>query len=246
VRIGPFVALFLGGVMVALVFVLVIVRSFSGSPQPLAPYAGYTVPPRGKLLAIAKSEGLPTTDKTESPDTPTPTARPEPTPTPVSVRESRRPQREIAQRYWNGIIGSLALAGAAIGFSSEAVQQGDNVTAQRYLTQAEKFADLASQATLNGAPDGWDNISATLYSAANTYKKAIQECKDGFAQGDTEKIADAMDDASSVRTSIDSATHDARIWYQQNGGKWSDLQDYDTVEQSVSTGLKSIVNDSSD
>lgn len=201
--------------------------------------AGYTVPSRNELLAIAKTESPEPTDSPGPTDTPEPTAKPE------SLSESNRPQREVAQRYWSDVIGSLAMAGSAIGFAGKAIDQGDPVTAQQLLTQGEKFADAASQASLNGAPDGWDDISPNLYSAANSYKKAIGELKDALAQDDSEKTADALDDATSAGDSITQATHDARIWYEQNGGKWSDIEDYQTAERSMSASLQSLMDASS-
>lgn len=153
-----------------------------------------------------------------------------------------RTKREPAQTYWNGVIGYLALAGAAISFAGQAEQSGDAVSAQQFLTIAEKQADLASSASLQNTPDGWNDISSSLYNAADTYKKAIGEFKDGLGSGNSEQIASALDDAKSAGDTLTDATHDARVWYMNNGGKWSDIEDYQHVEKTAESTLKSLEN----
>lgn len=82
-------------------------------------------------------------------------------------------------------------------------------------------------------------------NAASTYKKAIGEIKGGLASGNSETVASALDDAKSAGDLMTDATHNARVWYEQNGGKWSDVEDYQTAEQSMASSLKSLVNSSS-
>ena len=157
-----------------------------------------------------------------------------------------RAKREVAQHYWSTTIGFMAMAGAAIGFAGESVQNGDAVSAQQLLSTAEKQADMAYQAASNDEPPGdeWTDIQSTLMNAASTYKKAIGELKDGLANGNSETVASALDDSKSAGDLMTDATHSARLWYEQNGGKWSDVEDYPTAEQSVSSSLKSLMNSS--
>lgn len=157
-----------------------------------------------------------------------------------------RAKREVAQHYWSTTIGFMAMAGAAIGFAGESVENGDAVSAQQLLSTAEKQADMAYQAASNDEPPGdtWTDIQSTLMNAASTYKKAIGELKDGLASGNSETVASALDDSKSAGDLMTDATHSARVWYEQNGGKWSDVEDYPTAEQSVSSSLKSLINSS--
>lgn len=163
-----------------------------------------------------------------------------------SSRADERARREVAQKYWSNTIGFMAMAGAAIQFAGESMQSGDSVSAQQFLTMAEKQADRAYDVASNDEPPGdtWTDIQSSLMQAASTYKKAIGEIKDGLANDNSETIASALDDAKSAGDLMTDATHNARVWYEQNGGKWSDVEDYQTAEQSVASNLKSLVNSS--
>jgi hypothetical protein len=94
-----------------------------------------------------------------------------------------RAKRHGAQAFWGPVIVNLGVAGAALNLAAQAAQSGDMVSAQQALSAAAKYADAASKASLNNAPDddAWQGIGSDLYSASNSYKKAIQEMRDGLA-----------------------------------------------------------------
>jgi hypothetical protein len=139
---------------------------------------------------------------------------------------------------------SLGVAGAALNLAAQAAQSGDMVSAQQALSAAEKYADAASKASLNAAPDddAWQGIGSDLYSASNSYKKAIQEMRDGLATNNSEQMADALDDTQSASGDLSQAAHDARVWYIQNGGKSSDIEDVAHAQRAALTLLKDLSN----
>ena len=77
-------------------------------------------------------------------------------------------------------------------------------------------------------------------NAAKTYKKAIGEFKDGLASDNSETLAQAADDAANAGNNLTNATHEVRVWCEQNGGKWSDIEDYQTAEGAAASTLKAL------
>jgi hypothetical protein len=146
-------------------------------------------------------------------------------------------RRQAAQEFWRPVIVNLGVAGAALDYAARQAQAGDAVGAQEALAAAEKRADIASQASLDDPPDGWDNIGSNLYSASNTYKKAIQEMRDGIGSSNSEQMANALDDTQEANNELTSATHEARVWYVQNGGKASDIEEGRDAERAAMTLL---------
>ena len=168
-----------------------------------------------------------------------------PTDAPVATsnpREDDRRQREAAQQYWNRTMGELALAGGTIEIAMKSEQAGDAVGAQQILSEAEKAADYAYAAASANTPDGdaWTDIQGALMNAAKTYKKAIGEFKDGLASDNSETLAQAADDAANAGNNLTNATHEVRVWCEQNGGKWSDIEDYQTAEGTAASTLKAL------
>lgn len=210
------VAALVGGMLFLVVLGVYASGTSNGGPTPSA-----------SSTAISQSTEMPE-------QTSEPTETPEPTP-------NNHDAREAAQEYWTRVMNEMALAGAAISAAGTEMQSGDSVSAQQLLSRAEDAADAASQATLDNPPDGdtWSTIGGELMDAANTYKTAIQEFKDGLANDDSEKLAGALDDASNAGDSLQEATHDAREWYIENGGQATDLEDYPTAEHDA----ESLLND---
>ena len=155
-----------------------------------------------------------------------------------------RAKRQEAQAFWGPVVVSLGVAGAALNLAAQAAQNGDMVSAQQALSAAEKYADAASKASLNNAPDddAWQGIGSDLYSSSNSYKKAIQEMRDGLATSNSEQMADALDDTQSANSDLSQATHDARVWYIRNGGKPSDIEDVAHAQRDALKLLKALSN----
>lgn len=147
--------------------------------------------------------------------------------------EDLRAKREVAQKYWSGALTELAFAGAAIAIAAKDEENGDTVSAQQILTLAEQRAGAAYDKASNDEPpgDAWMHIQDLLMDSASTYKQTIQEYKDGLSEGNSEKLAAALDDAAKVGESISEATEQARQWYVQNGGRASDVEDFSTAEK---------------
>jgi hypothetical protein len=155
-----------------------------------------------------------------------------------------RAKRQEAQVFWQSVLNKLGVAGAGLEYAAKDAQNGDIVSAQQLLATSEKIADAASKASLTDPPsdDAWQSIGANLYSASNLYKKAIQEMRDGLATDNSEQQADALNDTGDANDALSQATHDARVWYMQNGGKWSDIEDGEHAKAEAVEILKTISN----
>jgi hypothetical protein len=155
-----------------------------------------------------------------------------------------RAKRQEAQAFWQSVISKLGVAGAGLEYAAKDVQEGDMVSAQQLLAASEKIADAASKASLTDPPDddAWQGIGGNLYSASNLYKKAIQETRDGIATDNSEQEADALNDTEEANDDLSQATHDARVWYMQNGGKSSDIEDGEHAKADAAEILKTVSN----
>ncbi len=161
--------------------------------------------------------------------------------TPSPTYTGRHAAREAAQVYWNPVLNELALAGAAVSLAVRAEEIGNAVEAEQILAQAVHAVKKAKDAAdSSGVPDGnaWMSIQGELFDAAGKYEEAIKGIRDGLGNGNTETIANALDEAQSARSELDSATQGARNWYVTNGGNSSDIEDLPTAERSAEKLLK--------
>lgn len=144
--------------------------------------------------------------------------------------------REVAQQYWNPVVNELGVTGAAISVAATELQGGDDVGAEQILARAADSADTAYQAAGSGTPpdgDTWQTIQGELLEASSSYKKAIQEFRDGLGDSNSETLANAVDDAQSAAANMQDATDQARQWYVEKGGHSSDLEDLQSARQAA-------------
>jgi hypothetical protein len=171
--------------------------------------------------SASKPADNPSDASTTSEATDAPTATPD-----------RHDERQPYQDYWNRVVGALALAQLSIHYAANALADGDSVKASQLLSAGEKQASIAKDTTTSDVPDQWQNgtVGPSLYSAANDTDDALQKARAWLDDGKPSEIADAQDTAERAKDEIDSATHDARVSYQEMGGRAGDLE---SMEDSI-------------
>lgn len=184
--------------------------------------------PEAPKAAVAAQES-----KVEA--TAAPTNDPTDAPTP---KPDHRPERQKIQAYWNHVINSLAIANETTVAASTSVQNDDLVSASQFLKQGREAADTAKEMSLKDVPDGYNDVSTTLFSASDSFANGITK-ESEFIDTRTPSVgAEALSQRQSAQGSIEDAQHAARLKYVELGGKIGDLESFADAAQAMHNMMK--------
>lgn len=203
----------------------------------IAKIFGQTPPPQDRNMTPAP---------TQTPDTlePPPSAD-DSTPVPAATPNYHN-ERAKDQGYWNASIIYIAQMQVYLDAAIAAVAQSSDVTASAYLAQGEKAASEAVTAVQTNVPDGWDDVSNDLATAAQEFQQGLTLIRSYLDDNKPSEAADAQQHAQNARDAFASAEHEAHVHYLQLNGSVADLMTMDQAvkgEESVIQAFSSKIDD---
>lgn len=166
-------------------------------------------------------------------------ATPVETPTPDTEAHNRR---AAARQYYDRVVDLLAISASAVGLAGQAYGNGDAVGAQQLITKGQESAQRAYDAASNDEPSGdpWSSVQSELMDSASKFKDALAKVSDALDANSSKQMAEALDLVGQARESYEDAAHQARVWYRDNGGKPSDLEDLDKTIKLLDSFFKTM------
>jgi hypothetical protein len=179
--------------------------------------------PSTKLAASATSpRAAPTADPATPAPAPTDTPKRAETPTP---KPDHHADRQIAQDYWQRVIGKAAFAQNAMLFATANAMNADAVSTYQFVKTAKKFADDGANEAGTNVPPGWDDVSEHMSNAMSGYSAAFDRALAAIDSEKTSDWAEALQSTRDAKDEYDQAVHLARVHYMDMGGRWQDVSD---------------------